>query len=99
MEKHLPNTQIETDSYVAVQSTRASGATRYSVSSFSNGSSDNRKSVVKEVSLVNKKNANNNDSIRKRANWTWEGRYTDGYNDAGRQIQRSVYGMAKPEKK
>ena len=45
---------------------------------------------------MSRKNANNEGSIRKRANGTWEGRYTDGYNDAGRQIQLS---MAKPEKK
>ena len=46
---------------------------------------------------MGKKNANNDGSIRKRANGTWEGRYTDGYNDAGRQIQRSVYGKTRKE--
>ena len=46
---------------------------------------------------MSRKNANNEGSIRKRANGTWEGRYTDGYNDAGRQIQRSVYGKTRKE--
>ena len=44
---------------------------------------------------MSRKNANNDGSIRKRANGTWEGRYTDGYNDAGKQIQRSVYGKTR----
>lgn len=34
---------------------------------------------------MSKKNANNDGSIRKRANGTWEGRYTDGYDANGRQ--------------
>ena len=46
---------------------------------------------------MSRKNANNDGSIRKRANGTWEGRYTDGYNDAGKQIQRSVYGKTRKE--
>ena len=46
---------------------------------------------------MSRKNANNDGSLRKRANGTWEGRYTDGYNDAGKQIQRSVYGKTRKE--
>ena len=41
--------------------------------------------------------ANNEGSIRKRANGTWEGRYTDGVNADGKQIQRSVYGKTRQE--
>ena len=41
------------------------------------------------------KKGNNEGSIRKRANGTWEGRYSDGRNDNGRQIQRSVYGKTR----
>ena len=40
---------------------------------------------------------NNEGSIRKRANGMWEGRYTDGVNENGKQIQRSVYGKTKQE--
>lgn len=43
------------------------------------------------------KKGNNEGSIRKRANGTWEGRYSDGRNDNGRQIQRSVYGKTRKE--
>ncbi len=43
------------------------------------------------------KKGNNEGSIRKRANGTWEGRYSDGYNNDGRQIQRSVYGKTRKE--
>ena len=46
---------------------------------------------------MSKKNANNDGSIRKRANGTWEGRYTDGYDANGRQIQRSIYGKTRKE--
>lgn len=53
--------------------------------------------IVTEVILMSRKNANNDGSLRKRANGTWEGRYTDGYNDAGKQIQRSVYGKTRKE--
>lgn len=41
--------------------------------------------------------ANNEGSIRKRANGTWEGRYSDGVNADGKQIQRSVYGKTRQE--
>ena len=43
------------------------------------------------------KKGNNEGSIRKRVNGTWEGRYSDGRNDNGRQIQRSVYGKTRKE--
>ena len=43
------------------------------------------------------KKGNNEGSIRKRSNGTWEGRYSDGRNDNGRQIQRSVYGKTRKE--
>lgn len=46
---------------------------------------------------MSRKNANNDGSIRKRANGTWEGRYTDGYDANGRQIQRSIYGKTRKE--
>jgi hypothetical protein len=40
---------------------------------------------------------NNEGSVRMRSNGTWEGRYTDGVNAEGKQIQRSVYGRTKKE--
>ena len=43
------------------------------------------------------KKANNEGSIRRRSNGTWEGRYSDGVNAEGKQIQRSVYGKTKKE--
>lgn len=43
------------------------------------------------------KKGNNEGSIRRRSNGTWEGRYTDGVNAEGKQIQRSVYGKTKKE--
>lgn len=43
------------------------------------------------------KKANNEGSIRRRANGTWEGRYSDGVTPEGKQIQRSVYGKTKKE--
>jgi hypothetical protein len=43
------------------------------------------------------KKGNNEGSIRKRADGTWEGRYSDGRNENGRQIQRSVYGKTRKE--
>ncbi len=43
------------------------------------------------------KNGNNEGSIRKRADGKWEGRYTDGRNADGKQIQRSVYGKTRKE--
>lgn len=43
------------------------------------------------------KKGNNEGSIRRRPNGTWEGRYTDGVNEEGKQIQRSVYGKTKKE--
>lgn len=39
----------------------------------------------------------NEGSIRRRADGMWEGRYTDGVNEKGKQIQRSVYGKTKQE--
>ncbi len=38
------------------------------------------------------KKGNNESSIRRRSNGTWEGRYSNGRDDNGRQIQRYVYG-------
>lgn len=43
------------------------------------------------------KNGNNEGSIRKRKNGTWEGRYTLGYDARGRQKQLSVYGKTRAE--
>ena len=43
------------------------------------------------------KKGNNEGSIRKRSDGTWEARYSDGRNDNGRQIQRSVYGKTRKE--
>ena len=43
------------------------------------------------------KKSNNEGSIRQRSNGTWEGRYSDGFDAAGKQIQRSVYGKTKQE--
>ena len=43
------------------------------------------------------KNGNNEGSIRKRKNGTWEGRYTIGYDAHGRQKQLSVYGRTRAE--
>ena len=43
------------------------------------------------------KKGNNEGSIRKRSNGTWEGRYSDGRDKNGRQIQRSVYGKTRKE--
>ena len=43
------------------------------------------------------KNGNNEGSIRKRKNGTWEGRYTIGYDAHGRQKQLSVYGKTRAE--
>lgn len=43
------------------------------------------------------KKSNNEGSIRKRPNGTWEGRYSDGVTPDGKQIQRSVYGKTKQE--
>jgi len=41
------------------------------------------------------KNGNNEGSIRKRKNGTWEARYTIGYNSDGKQIQKSIYGKTR----
>ena len=38
------------------------------------------------------KKGNNEGSVRERKNGGWEGRYSDGVNAEGKQIQRSVYG-------
>lgn len=43
------------------------------------------------------KKGNNEGSIRRRSNGTWEGRYSDGRDDKGKQIQRSVYGKTRKE--
>jgi len=43
------------------------------------------------------KKGNNEGSIRKRCDGTWEARYSDGRNENGRQIQRSVYGKTRKE--
>ncbi|MDD5924056.1 MAG: site-specific integrase [Clostridia bacterium] len=43
------------------------------------------------------KNGNNEGSIRKRANGYWEARYSDGFNEKGKQIQRSIYGKTRKE--
>ena len=43
------------------------------------------------------KKGNNEGSIRKRSNGTWEARYSDGRDENGRQIQRSVYGKTRKE--
>lgn len=43
------------------------------------------------------KKGNNEGSIRRRSNGTWEGRYSDGRDDKGRQIQRFVYGKTRKE--
>lgn len=40
---------------------------------------------------------NNEGSVRQRPNGIWEGRYSDGVNADGKQIQRSVYGKTKKE--
>ena len=40
---------------------------------------------------------NNEGSIRQRSDGRWEGRYTDGFDDKGRQIQRSIYGNTRKE--
>lgn len=45
-----------------------------------------------------KRNDNGNGSTRKRADGTWEGRYSAGYNpETGKLIQRSVYGRTQKE--
>ena len=43
------------------------------------------------------KKGNNEGSIRRRSNGTWEGRYSDGRDDKVKQIQRSVYGKTRKE--
>ena len=43
------------------------------------------------------KNGNNEGSIRKRKNGTWEGRYTIGYDALGKQKQISLYGKTRAE--
>lgn len=40
---------------------------------------------------------NGEGSIRKRPDGTWEGRYTVGRNEQGRQVRRSVYGRTRAE--
>lgn len=43
------------------------------------------------------KKGNNEGSIRKRADGTWEARYSDGRDANGRQIQRSIYAKTRKE--
>lgn len=43
------------------------------------------------------KKGNNEGSVRKRSDGTWEGRYTDCRYESGHQIQRSVYGKTRKE--
>lgn len=43
------------------------------------------------------KNGNNEGTIRKRKNDTWEGRYTIGYDSHGKQKQKSIYGKTRAE--
>lgn len=43
------------------------------------------------------KNGNNEGTIRKRKNGTWEGRYTIGYDSHGKQKQKSIYGKTRAE--
>ena len=43
------------------------------------------------------KNGNNEGTIRKRKNGTWEGRYTIGYDSLGKQKQKSIYGKTRAE--
>ena len=47
--------------------------------------------------MAKKKNGNNEGSIRKRKNGTWEGRYTIGYDALGKQKQISLYGKTRAE--
>lgn len=47
--------------------------------------------------MARKRNDAGNGSIRQRSNGTWEGRYTAGYTEDGKQNQRSVYGATKKE--
>ena len=43
------------------------------------------------------KNGNNEGTIRKRADGRWEARSTVGYDDDGKQVQRSIYGKTRAE--
>ena len=43
------------------------------------------------------KKSNNEGSVRRRSNGIREGRYSDGFDEHGKQIQRSVYGKTKQE--
>ena len=43
------------------------------------------------------RNGNNEGSIRKRSDGYWEARYSDGFGDSGKQIQRSIYGKTRKE--
>lgn len=40
---------------------------------------------------------NNEGNIRQRKDGTWEARYTAGYNDQGKQVQKSIYGKTRQE--
>jgi integrase len=44
-----------------------------------------------------KKRGHNEGSIRKRSDGTWEARYTTGFDNKGKQIQKSVYGKTRNE--
>lgn len=47
--------------------------------------------------MSRKKNGNLEGSIRKRKDGKWEARYTIGYNELGKQIQKSIYGKTRAE--
>lgn len=48
------------------------------------------------VTILSKK-GNGEGSIRKRKDGTWEARYTVGYNENGKQVQKSLYGKTRQE--
>ena len=55
------------------------------------------KSCKRGIMMAKGKNGNNEGSIRKRKNGTWEGRYTIGYDALGKQKQISLYGKTRAE--
>ena len=57
-----------------------------------------RKCEESEVLLTKKsKNPNGSGSIRKRSSGSWEGRYTNGFDKDGKQIQKSIFGATQKE--
>ena len=48
------------------------------------------------VTILSKK-GNGEGSIRKRKDGKWEARYTVGYNENGKQVQKSLYGKTRQE--